>query len=94
MESIETKGGGGEHARNGFDSFMAEVPIIQKPDHWFAVNGLVSTWQGPPLLNGFPVKTVFQILKDPVEDNPNNTVDFLTNNLSQGQLKSKTVWLY
>ena len=72
---------------------MAEVPIIQKPDHWFAVNGLISTWQGPPSLNGFPVQTVFQILKDPVEDNPNNTVDFLTNTLSQGQLKSKRVWL-
>ena len=29
------------------ESFMTEVPIIQKPVHWFAekINGLVSIWQ-------------------------------------------------
>ena len=32
------------------NSFMTEVPIIQKPVHWFAlqINGLVSIWQWPP----------------------------------------------
>ena len=32
------------------ESFMAEVPIIQKQVHWFAeqINGLVSIRQEPP----------------------------------------------
>ena len=32
------------------ESFKMEVPIIQKPAHWFAeqINGLACTRQGPP----------------------------------------------
>ena len=35
------------------NSFVTEVPIIQKPVHWFAlqINGLVFIWLGPPSRN-------------------------------------------
>ena len=43
------------YLRTWFNSFITEVPIIQKPANWFAeqINGLVSILYGPPSWKSF-----------------------------------------
>ena len=53
-----------------FKSFMAEVPVIEKPDHRFAeqITELVSNWLGPPSWKSFWLKVVNFVLKGSIID--------------------------